>query len=134
MVLGLCRTLDAANSGADSKQVSVAVVGSGIGGSAASHFLREALDKDFQPNIVVFEGADAPGGRTNVSNRRALPLSLLSITLLLNKRNYCSRWDARQKCVLVVVVLRSFGLQIADFHSYTPIRVRVPYLCPEVYG
>lgn len=63
-----------ANSTGDSKKVSVAVIGAGIGGSAASHFLREALDEDFQARIVVFEGAMAVGGRTDVSQ-------------LLNRRN-----------------------------------------------
>lgn len=49
------------------KEVSVAVVGAGIGGSAASHFLREALEEgSFHPNVnvVVFERGTAPGGRT----------------------------------------------------------------------
>lgn len=71
----LCGVLAAANPTGDKKHVSVAVIGAGIGGSAASHFLREALDEDFQAKIVVFEGATKAGGRTDVSR------------LLLNRRN-----------------------------------------------
>ncbi|CAM9195491.1 unnamed protein product, partial [Hapterophycus canaliculatus] len=46
------------------EKVSIAVVGSGIGGSTASHFLRESLDEDFQTEIVVFDSASMVGGRT----------------------------------------------------------------------
>ncbi|CAM9895784.1 unnamed protein product [Scytosiphon promiscuus] len=46
------------------QKVSIAVVGSGIGGSTASHFLRDALDEDFQTEIVVFDSAATVGGRT----------------------------------------------------------------------
>lgn len=66
-VLWLCGVLVVANPTGDIKKVSVAVIGAGIGGSTASHFLREALDQDFQAKIVVFEGAMAAGGRTDVS-------------------------------------------------------------------
>lgn len=45
---------------------SVAIVGAGIGGSAASHFLRELLGDDAE--IVVFERAAKAGGRTDVSD------------------------------------------------------------------
>lgn len=45
---------------------SVAIVGAGIGGSAASHFLRELLGDDAE--IVVFESAAKAGGRTDVSD------------------------------------------------------------------
>lgn len=44
----------------------VAIVGAGIGGSAASHFLRELLGDE--AGIVVFERAAKAGGRTDVSD------------------------------------------------------------------
>lgn len=77
-VLWLCGVLVVADPTGDRKKVSVAVIGAGIGGSTASHFLREALDEDFQAKIVVFEGAMAAGGRTDVS-------------LLLHRRNGLAR-------------------------------------------
>ncbi|CBJ27907.1 conserved unknown protein [Ectocarpus siliculosus] len=46
------------------EKVSIAVIGSGIGGSAASYFLREALDDDLHTKIVVFDSATKIGGRT----------------------------------------------------------------------
>ncbi|CAN0406556.1 unnamed protein product, partial [Ectocarpus sp. 13 AM-2016] len=49
------------------EKVSIAVIGSGIGGSAASYFLREALDDNLQTKIVVFDSATKIGGRTAVS-------------------------------------------------------------------
>ncbi|CAM9405134.1 unnamed protein product [Pylaiella littoralis] len=48
-----------------SDKVSVAVIGAGIGGSAASYFLRDALDEHFQAKIVVFDAAEKVGGRTD---------------------------------------------------------------------
>lgn len=53
------------------EKVSVAVIGAGIGGSAASYFLREALDDDLQTKIVVFDSATKIGGRTAVSRGTA---------------------------------------------------------------
>eukprot|EP00903_Cladosiphon_okamuranus_P011915 g11191.t1 len=65
VVLWLCGVVAAAKPTGDRKKVSVAVIGAGIGGSTASHFLREALDEDFQAKIVVFERAMKAGGRTD---------------------------------------------------------------------
>lgn len=45
---------------------SVAVIGAGIGGSAASYFLREALGEEVE--IMVFDSASKAGGRTDVSS------------------------------------------------------------------
>lgn len=53
-----------------SDKVSVAVIGAGIGGSAASYFLRDTLDEHFQAKIVVFDAAEKVGGRTDVSENR----------------------------------------------------------------
>ncbi|CAM9836726.1 unnamed protein product [Sphacelaria rigidula] len=44
----------------------VAVVGAGIGGSSAAFFLRESVGEDV--DIVVFDKAEKPGGRTDVRN------------------------------------------------------------------
>lgn len=56
-------------------KLSVAVVGAGIGGSSASFFLRELVGEDV--DIVVFDEADKPGGRTDV--RAVLPLARVCV-------------------------------------------------------
>lgn len=63
------------------EKVSIAVIGAGIGGSAASHFLREALDEHFQASIAVFEKAKKVGGRTDVSEKEVLVLDSYYYTL-----------------------------------------------------
>lgn len=47
---------------------SVAIIGAGIGGSSASFFLRELVGEELE--IEVFEQADKPGGRADVSATR----------------------------------------------------------------
>lgn len=101
VLLWLCTTLVVADATGERKKVSVAVVGAGIGGATASHFLREALDEDFQAKIVVFEGAMAAGGRTDVSRllntRNGLaPVSWTSAASFL--RRLRSRAAEKQTC------------------------------------
>lgn len=92
-----------------SNRVSVAVIGAGIGGSAASHFLREALDEELQAKIVVFDAAEKVGGRTDVSeilspenSRTCTRARYRSVELLLPLSTLTDRGVGFVHCLLLL--------------------------------